>query len=147
MELTLGLVWAILAAVVGTFALGFLWYGPLFGKPWMRAMGWEGKSKAEMEEVMRTSSPTPGYLVSLAGAILATFLLWILYGWAKVGASYEGPMLGMALASAGWLAFYLPGTLTSRFFESRDWTLTWIGALYFLAAALIQGAAVGFFAP
>jgi hypothetical protein len=28
--------WAVLAAALFTIALGFLWYGPLFGKSWMR---------------------------------------------------------------------------------------------------------------
>jgi hypothetical protein len=27
---------AILAAAVANLLLGFLWYGPLFGKPWMK---------------------------------------------------------------------------------------------------------------
>src|SRR5262245_56882131 len=28
--------WAVLVAALFTIVLGFLWYGPLLGKPWMR---------------------------------------------------------------------------------------------------------------
>lgn len=136
--------WAVLAAVVGTFVLGFLWYGPLLGKPWTRAMGWDRLS--EVERMGRQKDAMPGYATSIGGTVVATLVLWILYGWAVQGATYSGPMLGMAIGLAGWLAFYLPGTLTSRFFEGKGWTLTWIGAGYWAACALIQGAAVGFFA-
>lgn len=55
-------------------------------------------------------------------------------------------MLGMAIGLAGWFAFYLPGTLTSRFFEGQGWALTWIGVGYWAVCALIQGVAVGLFA-
>ncbi|MBI3341870.1 DUF1761 domain-containing protein, partial [Candidatus Curtissbacteria bacterium] len=30
---------AVVAAAVVNMVLGFLWYGPLFGKPWMKMMG------------------------------------------------------------------------------------------------------------
>ncbi|HUR69487.1 MAG TPA: DUF1761 domain-containing protein [Candidatus Thermoplasmatota archaeon] len=140
---SLGLLWAILAAVVGTFVLGFLWYGPLLGKPWMKAIGMDQLPEEEMKR--RQQAAMPGYATSIGGTILATILLWFLYGWAVAGATYSGPMLGMAIGTAGWLGFYLPGTLTSRFFETRGWAVTWIGAGYWLVCALIQGIAVGLF--
>ena len=31
---------AVLAAAVSNMVLGFLWYGPLFGKTWSKLMGW-----------------------------------------------------------------------------------------------------------
>lgn len=33
--------WAVLVAAVSAFVLGGLWYGPLFGKAWMRESGVE----------------------------------------------------------------------------------------------------------
>jgi len=47
--------WAVLLATVLGFALGGLWYGPLFGKAWLAAMG---KSAESLEP-----SPTP-FIVS-----------------------------------------------------------------------------------
>lgn len=139
----MGLVWALLVAVIAQFALGFLWYGPLFGKPWMAAMGWDKRSPEELKASQKAAMP--GYATSIGGSIVATVVIWILYHWAEGGATYSGPMLGLAIGLAGWVAFYLPGTLTSRFFESGKWMLTIIGSGYWLAGSLIQGAAVGFF--
>ncbi len=31
--------WAILVATVVAFGIGGLWYGPLFGQAWLKAMG------------------------------------------------------------------------------------------------------------
>lgn len=58
---------AVLAAVVANMVLGFLWYGPLFGKSWRAAVG-----KTEEDR----PDPSLGlYLVpvlsSLVGAIVA----------------------------------------------------------------------------
>ena len=32
-------IWAVLVATLSTFLVGWLWYGPLFGKAWMSASG------------------------------------------------------------------------------------------------------------
>jgi len=107
-------------------------------------MGWDRFSPEELKA--RQKSAMPGYATSIGGTVVATVLVWVLYGWAVRGAPYRGPMLGMAIALAGWAGFYLPGTLTSRFFEHKGWALTWIGAGYWAVVALLEGAAVGYFA-
>lgn len=32
-------IWAVLVATLSTFLVGWLWYGPLFGKAWMNTVG------------------------------------------------------------------------------------------------------------
>src|SRR5712691_1164205 len=44
--------WAILVAVAATMVLGFLWYGPILGKAWMKEMGIPADSKPD-PKVMR----------------------------------------------------------------------------------------------
>lgn len=39
MEMSTINVWAVIAATLSTFLVGWLWYGPLFGTSWMRAAG------------------------------------------------------------------------------------------------------------
>ena len=39
MDMSLLNIWAILVATLSTFVVGWLWYGPLFGKSWMAATG------------------------------------------------------------------------------------------------------------
>ena len=58
--------WAILAATAVAFALGGLWYGPLFGKAWVAALG---KTEDEIQP-----SPTPFVISFFAAALTAVVL-------------------------------------------------------------------------
>ena len=46
-------IWAVLGSMVASIVFGFLWYGPLFGKPWMRLSG----------IVMPSEKPSTGMMV------------------------------------------------------------------------------------
>ncbi len=61
--------WAILVAVAATMVLGFLWYGPIFGKAWMKEMGIPAGSKPD-PKVMRR-----GLILMLIGSFLTAFVL------------------------------------------------------------------------
>lgn len=64
MELING--WAVLAATVLAFLLGGLWYGPLFGRAWLRALG---KTEDELEP-----SAKP-FVISFFAALLTAVIL------------------------------------------------------------------------
>ena len=49
--------------------LGALWYGPLFTKPWLVAMG------KSMEEIQAQGGMVGAYALSFAGALVASFVL------------------------------------------------------------------------
>jgi hypothetical protein len=38
---------AVLLCVIAAMPLGFLWFGPLFGKAWLRQMGMEGAPRPD----------------------------------------------------------------------------------------------------
>src|SRR2546426_12141104 len=61
--------WAILVAVAATMVLGFLWYGPILGKAWMKEMGIPAGSKPD-PKVMRR-----GLILMLIGSFLTAFVL------------------------------------------------------------------------
>jgi hypothetical protein len=44
---------AVVAASLVGFAIGFIWYGPLFGKPWMASVGMteEDAQKGNMAKI------------------------------------------------------------------------------------------------
>ena len=46
--------WAILVATVAAFVLGYVWYGPVFGKAWLVALG-----KTE-DEIQPLADPVRG---------------------------------------------------------------------------------------
>ena len=58
--------WAVLVSTAAGFALGGLWYGPLFGKAWMVALG---KTEEELEP-----SPTP-FIISFFTALITALVL------------------------------------------------------------------------
>ena len=56
--------WAVLVAALFTFVLGFLWYGPLFGRTWLRLVG------------LNPESMKPGplhFVVWIGSALLMSF--------------------------------------------------------------------------
>src|SRR2546428_13702448 len=61
--------WAILVAVAATMVLGFLWYGPIFGKAWMKEMGIPAGGKPD-PKVMRR-----GLILMLIGSLLTAIVL------------------------------------------------------------------------
>lgn len=58
--------WAILAATVMAFAIGGLWYGPLFLKAWMKALG-----KTE-DELPPAAAP---FIISFFAALITSIVL------------------------------------------------------------------------
>lgn len=139
-----GLLWAVLAAVATNMAVGMAWYGWLFADPFVEAMGMDELSEAEQEAMQEEAQP--GYFVSMASAALATVLLWFLFGWADgMPAGYSDPLKGLVLGFSAWLGFYVGPTLTTGFFEGRNWTVWAIGAGYWGLLAVLYGVYVGIF--
>ncbi len=140
--MALGLLWAVLAAVATNMLVGFVWYGVLFEGPWSRSMGYDDISQAESEQMQ--AQARPGYAVSMAGAAVATLMLWFLYGWADA-MPVEGWLKGVEIGFMAWLGFYVGPSLTAEFFEGRRWTAWAIGAGYWGVLAILYGVYVGVF--
>ncbi len=137
---------AIVLAVVLSQGLGFLWYGPLFGQAWLKAMGFDKLSKKKLEKMQQEAMP--GYAFSALATAVATLTIWIVFvTWDLYSLmdAMTAPLAGILVGLVGWLAFYFPGTFTSRFFSNETWTAWGIGAGYFLVMAMIEGLLVGIF--
>jgi hypothetical protein len=79
----------VVVATVVYMVLGALWYGPIFGKTWMRAMGWEG-TQEETPGPGIYAFPAIAYLI----ASMATAMLAEATGSDTVG---EGIVLGLVV--------------------------------------------------
>lgn len=146
MALGMWTLWAVLAATAASFALGFAWYGPLFGERFARYTGMDDLTEEEVEQARREA--TPGYVVSLLGTAAGALVVAVLFTWSHPGAGLRPPwLLGVALGVAGWGAFYVPGTLTAVFFEDRSLGLWAIGAGYWGLVAAASGFLVGLLHP
>lgn len=80
--------WAILSAGAAYFALGGLWFTPLFGKAWDRAVGFERPPKWR--------PPMAYYLVPLGGCISVAAALQLLMDLARADSLPRALAVGFA---------------------------------------------------
>ncbi len=124
---------AILAAAVVNMVLGFLWYGPLFGKPWMKMMGY---SKEDMEKAKKSGMMPKLYVTALAGAVV---MAYVLSHFLQVG----GASTATAGATVGfwvWLGFIATTTLSGLLWEKKPFNLYLLNNGYYLVLLLVNGA-------
>ena len=122
--------WAILVATVAAFALGGLWYGPLFAKPWMEAIG---KSAEEL--------PTPPmpFVVSFFAALLTCVVMALLMQGLGIRTLGGGLAMGLAVG-VGFIAASTASDAAHSGTGMRLWTIT---AGYRVVLSLIMGAILG----
>lgn len=103
--------WAILASAASSMIIGFVWYGPLFGKAWARYSGWTE------EKIKTVSGKSMGltYGLTLIAAIVSSLALTVLSRSLGATTARDGLMIG-ALAGVGLAAMALA---TNFLFEHR----------------------------
>ena len=128
---------ALLVAGILPMVIGSLWYGPLFGKMWMKLMG-----KTE-EEIREGLSPIKMYVVPfIASLVMAFVLAHILEAFAK---AYEATGL-VAGAQAGfwiWVGFVLTVGYQAVAYEDKKLRLFGLNMAYNLLSLLAMGALLG----
>lgn len=117
---------AVIASTVAAFVLGALWYGPLFGKPWMREMG-----------VDRSFKPRVARPVLFSLAIILNFVAALVFG-AFVG---PAPHVSLALGAgaAVGLAWVAPSMVIAYLFADRSPRLAAIDAGYAVVQFILFG--------
>ena len=134
---------AILIAAIAAQVLGFLWYGPLFGKKWMALMKFSEKdmNKAKQKGMAKT------YLMSFVASLVTAAVLSFFVGF-LVDVTGATPVLwnGLAGALVGvlvWLGFVATKSLGSVFWEGKSWSLYFLNTAYDLVNLLLMGAIIG----
>ncbi len=125
---------AVLLATLGFMVVGFLWYGPLFGKRWMALNGFTGESMKDTNMAVVMGKGITNSLVAAIG--IALVLNWN-------GA--EGLLASMKTALLVWLFFSATTALLAHIYEKQKLELTLIHFGNQLAAYLLAGAIFSFF--
>jgi hypothetical protein len=118
---------AVVTSVVASFAIGSLWYGPLFGKVWANAMGFGGDMKPTGADIAR------GSILNLVGTFLMAYVLahdvsvWRPSTW-NAGADQGPHVYGFFAGFFVWLGFIVPILLNGIAFERKSWKVFAIGA-------------------
>lgn len=131
MFITENLNWlAIMVSTAAAFMLGGMWYGPLFGKAWMKAVG---KTQEELG-----GSPAP-FIVSFFTSFATALLLALIMNTMGADSVLEGLRLGLYVG----LCFIAAGMASDYAFCGWGVNLFVIQAGYRVAYSVIIGGILG----
>lgn len=123
---------AIVACAILSMVIGSLWYGPLFGKPWMKMMGINPKG-------MKGSEMGKLYGIQLVGSLVMAFVLAHSLVFAKAYLGEAGISAGLQTGFWNWAGFVGPVTLTSVLWEGKPWKLWLLNNGYYLVLLCAMG--------
>jgi hypothetical protein len=128
--------WAVVASAVVMMILGALWYGPIFGKEWMRLMGMKGPDK--MDDKTKKAMMRSYGLMAL-GAFVMSFVLAHAVIYAESYLGTFGVWGGLQVGFWNWLGFVTPVTLGTVLWEGKPWKLWLINVGYYFVGLLVIG--------
>lgn len=121
--------WAILVSAIAAMILGSLWYGPLFGKPWMKLVGMKKKDMESKEGMGKAYG-----LMFLGNIVMAIVLAHIIQAFG--GDTWQ---MGLAAGFWTWLGFIATKTMSGQLWRKDSWNLYWLNNGYDLLNLLIMG--------
>ena len=98
---------AIILATAAEFAIGFVWYGPLFSKLWGKMHGFDKLPKEVQKEMM--SKMGPFYALQLFVTLVTTVVLAIFITYLPLWNAY-------AMAAFFWIGFVVPAQVSAVIF-------------------------------
>ena len=124
--------WAVIVAALSSFIVGWMWYGPLFGKVWMRLHNFSKEDVVEGSMSMPVTMVINYIATALAALALAMFL----------GAEANA---GFGIFAGLMIALFWIGTsrLNDVLYERKPWGLFIINVGYYIVIYVIMGALIG----
>jgi hypothetical protein len=125
-------IWAVLVSGVVSLIIGFVWYGPLFGKTWGRYTGWT-------EEKIKTVSGgqmARTYGLTFLAALVSAAALTIVSRWLGASGIGDGLLLGFVTG----IGFTGMAFATTHLFEHKPvglWLIVSGYQLVYLTAAAV----------
>lgn len=129
---------AVAVCVVVALPVGFLWFGPLFGRPWARHMGMEGMAQPGGAAMAKSM------VIYALGSFLIAFVLahsievWRPSTW-RIGVDDPSWVYGVNGAVWTWLGFFLPVQMGRVAWEQKRWGLVAINAGFDFTRLMIFG--------
>lgn len=125
--------WVIIVTSVLGYLMGFLWYGILFMKPWMKAVG----LKKHAKDPFPGRTMVIGFLITFISIyVLALFII-------NTGSTtfLGGILVGFLL----WLGYSLTMNIGALLWQMKPASYFWINAPYELISTLIVSGILGYF--
>ena len=120
-------------AILLPMIVGSLWYGPLFGRIWMKMMD------LTEEKIKETLNPAKSYGGSFVGSIFTAYILSLLIALAE----FTTLLGGIAIGFAVWIGFVVPMGWQSVAWENKGLGLYVLNQAYNLLVLLLMGALIG----
>lgn len=112
-------------------AVGFLWYGPLFGKVWMKLMRF---SKEDMDRA-RVKGTIKSYVLMFIAALVTAFVLAQVF----VGFGVSTIVGGLTGALWMWLGFMITKSIGGVLWEGKSWNLWVLNIVHDFVSLAVMG--------
>jgi hypothetical protein len=132
--------WAVVVCAVLAMVWGFVWYGFLFSKAWIREMGWTPEEVAKG----RSQNMTKQYATQAVGALVMAFVFAHALYFAQMILHEQGASLALQGAFWNWLGFVLPVSLAAVLWEGKSWKWLGISAGYYLVVLSTMGLVIAY---
>lgn len=131
---------AVLVAAIVAFVLGWLWFGPVFGKAWMAS---QGKNMDEMTTKMKSDSSFKSKMMKSYSivALMSLVMAFVLAHSLIFAATYLNVSGWSAALQAGawnWLGFVVPVSVGSVLWDGKSWKWWCITAGYYLVSLILM---------
>ena len=123
---------AVWVSVVMTFVIGFIWYGPLFGEPWMAMVGITPESA-------EANSGAGMWVTNVLSSVIQMYVLAWLFTKMSVNSGIQGAMIGIIIA----FAFNHMAGMTSGMFSQYPYGLAWVTGGFSMVILGIAGFILG----
>jgi uncharacterized membrane protein len=120
---------AVVVAAILNMLIGFIWYGPAFGKVWLQLVG------LRMEDVDRTQLPK-AYGLSFLGALAMMYVLSGIVDVMQATTLRSGALAGLWV----WLGFFVAGGASRYIFPFKPLKLFALDNAYHLVVLVAMGA-------
>lgn len=133
---------AVLVCGVAAMIIGFIWYGPIFGKKWLQIVGATEMDMERRKEMQKKAMPLYAlqFLFSLMQAYMISFVL--AEAFARTPQA-EPVMLGATTAFFLWLGWAVPlvaaGSMWNNDTRPVAWARFLIQAGYYLVVFVLFG--------
>lgn len=124
---------AVWVGIILQFFLGFLWYGPFFGEPWMAMVG------LDMDTIMADPAGAGDWITNIIASVAGVYLLAIIFVRMNVNSLARGALWGFLIG----FVFVLLAEKTTGAFSKYDYWLPWITGGFTTVGLTIAGAILG----
>jgi len=125
---------AVLLCGVASMVLGFLWYGPLFGKEWSKMVGMTAEKMAKAKDSMGKT-----YGIMFVSSLIMAYVLDHFIWYAAPGSITV--LIGVKTAVWGWLGLIATSSLSRWLFspDKKPMKLFFIDTGYYLVTLIAMG--------